>query len=414
MERQKNVDSISAGVSSYIFGAEIQQTRGITTMTLHTDELPSELPTSHNAPCLSLYQPTHRHHPDNLQDPIRFRNLVNTLEQSLRTKYPTREVRLLLKPFQSLAHEHDFWNHTTDGLAMLRAPDLFHIYRLQRPVAELAIVADSFHTKPLLRIIQSADRYQILGLSRGAIKLYEGNRDALDEIDLAAGVPRTIKDALGKELTEPHQTVASYGGVGGPSVPMRHGHGGKSDEVDIDVDRFFRAVDRSILEHHSRPSGLPLMLAALPEHHGVFRKISRNPFLMTEGLKIHPDAMPIDELREYAWRIVEPQYLARLSQLLDEFGQAQPRGLVGSQVAQVASAAVSGRVGMLLIEANREIPGHIDTATGQVELGDISHPQIDDLLDDLAELVLNKGGQVVVVPPERMPTETGAAAIYRY
>ena len=27
-------------------------------------------------PCLSLYQPTHRHHPDNQQDPIRFRNLL--------------------------------------------------------------------------------------------------------------------------------------------------------------------------------------------------------------------------------------------------------------------------------------------------------------------------------------------------
>ena len=383
-------------------------------MTLHTDELPAELPTSHDAPCLSLYQPTHRHHPDNQQDPIRFRNLVKSLEQSLRKKYRTREVRILLKPFQALAYQHDFWNHTMDGLAVLSAPDLFRIYKLQRPVAELAIVADTFHTKPLLRILQSADRYQVLGLSRGAIKLFEGNRDALDEIDLAPGAPRTIKDALGPELTEPHQTVASYGGVGGSSVAMHHGHGGKSDEVDIDMDRFFRAVDRSILEHHSRPSGLPLMLAALPEHHGVFQKISHNPFLMSDGIKIHPDAMPIDELRERAWRIVEPSYQARLAQLLEEFGQAKPKGLVGSEVAKVASAAVSGRVAMLLIEADREIPGHINTATGHVESRDISHPQVDDLLDDLAELVLNKGGQVVVVPPERMPTETGAAAIYRY
>ena len=39
---------------------------------------------SHEAPCLSLYQPTHRHHPDNQQDPIRFRNLVKSMEQSLR------------------------------------------------------------------------------------------------------------------------------------------------------------------------------------------------------------------------------------------------------------------------------------------------------------------------------------------
>jgi hypothetical protein len=383
-------------------------------MTLLTNELPVELPVSHDGPCLSLYQPTHRHHPDNQQDPIRFRNLVRTLEQSLRQKYPTREVRSLLEPYSDLAHEDEFWNHTQDGLAVLRAPDLLRIYKLQRPVAELAIVADSFHTKPLLRIIQSADRYQVLGLSRGAIKLFEGNRDALDEIDLAPEVPRTMTDALGEELTEPHQTVRTAGGSGMSGVAMYHGQGGKKDEVDLDAERYFRAVDRSILEYHSRPSGLPLMLAALPEHHNLFRGISRNPFLMDEGLKIHPDAIPIDELRKRAWSIVEPRYQARLSQLVEEFRQAKPRGLVGDEVSQVASAAVSGRVEKLMVDADREIPGHVDSSTGHLEFGDISHPQINDLLDDLAELVLNKGGQVVVVPQERMPTGTGAAAIYRY
>jgi release factor family 3 len=383
-------------------------------MTVLADELPVELPKAHDAPCLSLYQPTHRHHPDSLQDPIRFRNLVKTLEQSLRQKYPTREIRSLLEPFNELALQDEFWNHMQDGLAVLGAHDLFRIYKLQRPVAELAIVADSFHTKPLLRIIQSADRYQVLGLNRGAIKLFEGNRDVLDEIDLAPGVPHTITDALGEELTDPHQTVRSHSGGAGANVAIHHGHGGKSDEVDIDVDRFFRAVDRSVLEHHSHPSGLPLLLAALPEYHTVFRKISRNPFLMTEGLQIHPDALSIDELRKRAWSIVAPRYQARLSQLVEEFGQAKSKGLAGDDVPQVASAVVAGRVSTLLVEADREIPGHIDSTSGHVEFADLNHPQIDDLLDDLGEMALNRGGQVVVVPTKQMPTATGAAAIYRY
>jgi hypothetical protein len=36
------------------------------------------------------------------------------------------------------------------------------------------------------------------------------------------------------------------------------------------------------------------------------------------------------------------------------------------------------------------------------------------VLDDIAELVLKNGGQVVVMPKDRMPTQTGAAAIYRF
>ena len=383
-------------------------------MSLHTDELPIELPKSAEGPCLSLYQPTHRHYPDNQQDPIRFKNLVKTLEHSLRQQNPTREVRPLLRPFSELASDYDFWNHTQDGLAVLCAPDLFRIYKLQRRVPELAIVADSFHIKPLLRIVQSADRYQILGLSRGAIRLFEGNRDALDEIDLAPGVPRSITDALGDQLTEPHQTVRSVGGVGGSSVAFHHGHGSKSDEVAVDSERFFRAVDGAIHAHHSRPSGLPLLLAALPEYHGVFRKISRNPFLIPDGLKIDPDSVSINDLRVLAWRLIGPTYQDRLTRLVEEFEQSKPRGLVGDHLGQIAFDAVSGRVRTLLVDADREIPGHLDSVNGRIEFGDISHPQVDDLIDDLAELVLNKGGQVVVVPAERMPTATGAAAIYRY
>jgi hypothetical protein len=368
----------------------------------------------HQPPCLSLYQPTHRRHPENQQDPIRFRNLVKELETSLRKKYPAVEARLLFEPFQALAHDDDFWNHTPDGLAVLGGPGLFRVFRLQRPVNELAVVADTFHTKPLRRFLQSVDRYQVLGLSLQEIQLFEGNRDAIDEIDPAPGVPRSIGEALGDELTDPHRTVASYGGVGAGSMPMHHGQGGKKDEVDNDAERFFRAVDRAVLEHHSRPSGLPLILAALPEHHHLFRQVSHNPFLMAEGLAINPDALPIDELRERVWQVVEPLYQARLATLADEFAVAKSKGLGNDDLAQVAQAAAAGRVATLLIEADRQTAGRLDSSTGQVEVADLSHPQVDDLLDDLGELVGKMGGQVLVVPAEQMPGRTGLAATYRY
>jgi hypothetical protein len=242
--------------------------------------------------------------------------------------------------------------------------------------------------------------------------LFEGNRDALDEVELAQGVPRTIGEALGEELTEPHQTVASFGGVRGPA--MKHGHGAKSDEADIDAERFFRAVDRAVLEHHSRPSELPLLLAALPEHHHLFRKVSDNPFLMAEGIDAHPDSLPIDELRDRAWGGVEPHYRARLAQLVETFGGARSAGLGADEPTQVAEAAVAGRVATLLIEADRQIPGRIDSATGALELGELTHPEVDDILDDIGALVMGAGGRVVVVPAEQMPTPTGVAAIYRY
>jgi hypothetical protein len=379
-----------------------------------TVESLTELASPQQPPCLSLYQPTHRHRPENQQDPIRFRNLVKQPEASLGQKYPTAEIQLLLRPFETLAHDDTFWNHTLDGLAVLGGPTLFRVFRLQRTVAELAIVADSFHTDPLRRFLQSVGRYQILGLSLGKIQLFEGTRDALDEIDPAPGVPRTSTEVLGDERIESHMTVASYGGVGQGSAPMHHGDGGKQDAVQAEAERFFRAVDRAVLDHHSRPSGLPLILAALPEHHHLFHRVSHNPFLLAEGLSVNPDTLPIDELRERAWQVVAPQYQAGLVKLADEFAVAKSNGLGSDDLAEVAQAAAAGRVATLLIESDRMIGGRLDGATGRIDVADLRNPRVDDLLDDLGELVGKMGGRVVVLPAERMPGRTGLAATYRY
>ena len=367
------------------------------------------LRTSHEPPCISLYQPTHRAHPDNLQDPIRYRNLRRDMETSLKEKYAARDVEALMERYRAIERDGPFWNHRTDGLAILSSPGTFEIFELQRPVRELLVVANDFYTKPLVRALQSADRYQILCLSRSKAQLFEGNRDALDPIDLS-DMPSTVTEVLGDERTASHVSVRS--GPGGAS--FYHGAGGAKDEVDLDRERFFRAIDRAILENHSRPSGLPLLLAALTENHAPFRAVSHNPFLLAEGIQINPDALNLEQLRTLAWRKVEPAYLKRLAGLLEHYHSARSRQMASDDINQVAEATVAGRVGTLLVEADCQIPGQLDEATGRIERGELSHPEIGDVLNDLAETVSRMKGDVVVVPAERMPSTTGVAATYRF
>ena len=49
-----------------------------------------------------------------------------------------------------------------------------------------------------------------------------------------------------------------------------------------------------------------------------------------------------------------------------------------------------------------------------VILGKLKDPDTDDVLDDLGERVVATGGEVVMVPTERMPTRSALAAIYRF
>jgi len=378
-----------------------------------THDYPAVLLADREAPCLSLYQPTHRQHPDNVQDPIRFRNLVKRLAASLRAKYPARDIPTLLGPFEALAEDHHFWNHAGDGLAVLGAPDFFRVYRLQRPVAELVVVADSFHTKPLMRIVQSADRYQILGLNRHAFKVYQGNRDALDELPPIAGVPQTAVELLGKARDDREGAHRTHGPMGATRV-AHHGTDVWQDLEDRDTEQFFRAVDAAVSKHRSQPSGQRLILAALPQHHHLFRTISANPSLMDEAIDVHPDALSLDALRERAWQVVLPHYLQRLAGLVESFGTAVSHGRGADDLPGIAEAALAGRVETLLIEADRLFPGRIDASSGEITTADLDHPEVDDVFDDLGEIVLKKRGEVIVVPSDRMPTNSGAAAIYRF
>jgi hypothetical protein len=367
----------------------------------------------HEPPCLSLYQPTHRSHPEKLQDPIRFRNLVRELELSLRRKYARRETAPILGPFYDLAEDDRFWNYALDGLAIFATSDLFKVFRLQRSVRELAIVADSFHTKPLMRILQSADRYHILGLSRQEAKLFEGNRYAVDEVELAPRFPRTASDVIGEQGGEPDRKTRVYGPAG-PGRTTRHDTDVRQEERDSETERFFRAVDSAVLQHYSRPSGMPLLLAALPEHHDLFRALSRNPSLMSAAIDTYPGVLSIDELRDRAWQLLLPRYLDRLSGLVERFGTARAKGIGSDDLADIARAAAADRISTLLIEADRVIPGHFDPVSGAIEFTPLEDPGIDDLLDDLGEHGLKTGGEVVIVPAERMPTNSGIAAVYRY
>ena len=135
---------------------------------------------------------------------------------------------------------------------------------------------------------------------------------------------------------------------------------------------------------------------------------------MDASLDVDASQLSLDELRERAWAVVQPRYLERLAGLIDAFAAAQARQQGSADLSDVARAATEGRVATLLLEADRHIPGRIDADTGALVEARLDDPRIDDMLDDLGERVLRSGGEVVIVPADRMPTRSGLAATYRF
>jgi hypothetical protein len=377
--------------------------------------IPAELLDEQKTPCISIYMPTGRRHPENIQDALHFKNLVNQAREAGIALSGKREVDPLIDRLVPLIDDHDFWMHSLEGIAVFVSPDQFRVLHLQEPVTEHVNVSGSgrFFIKPLLRTYQGADRFQVLAFTRTDIRMFEGNRFRLDEIRPAAGVPKTLVEALGNEITPPHPTVSSFGGADGGGF-MRHEHSSRKDEEEIDEERFYRAVDRAVTELHSMKTGLPLFLAGLPEHQSIFRSVSHNPYLAEEGIIVDPRLIGTEDLRKLAWAVLEPRWTKKLDDTVARYEEYRTKALGDDDPVIVARAAAEGRVWSLLLDSERQYPGSVDQATGNIFASKEGAGIHEDVLEEIAMLVLDHGGEVLVLPGGKMPCNTGVAALFRY
>jgi len=377
--------------------------------TLGRDYLATVLGAS-EPPCVSIYMPTHRTYPDVQQDTIRYKDLVRRVEDRLAKTHPGRDARAVTEKLHALEGDNEFWNSGRDGLAVLASPSRFDVFKLPRTVPERAEVADTFHVKPLLRLAQSADRFHVLCVSRERVALFEGDRYELHPVQVQ-GIPYSVDVGL----TYPDNPADSFHtALSGPGLRTDHvrdGRGDRAPELLPTTERYFQAVDRAVTDLVSNPAGLPVILVGIDDNLATFRQAAKNRFITADAVSGDWTRWSLNEIREKAWGVFEKRYRDRLEKLKEDFGTAEAHGRGTKDLYAAAEAARMGRVGVLLVDADKSLPGSIDRTTGAVTPGDAA---AGDLLDDLAELAARNGATVIVVPTDRMPTTTGLAAIYRY
>jgi hypothetical protein len=147
----------------------------------------------------------------------------------------------------------------------------------------------------------------------------------------------------------------------------------------------------------------------------LFREVCGHRGLHPEGVEGAVDDVGAEELHARSLPSARRALEARDAALVDDFRRQLDRGLAADVLTRVAEAAVSGRVRRLLVADGKPLFGRVDRTTGEVTLhAGQSGPQDDDVLDDLAEIVLARGGDVLVLDPSRMPDDLSAVATFRW
>lgn len=392
-------------------------------------------------PCLSIYLPTHRTVPDSITDRPAFVHLVESLELSLDGVRSRDVIEGLLHPLRLLADDGWLWRHTRDGLAVLAAGGRARVFLLQRPVAPLAVARPRFHTMPLIRAVTSLERFNVLALTSRSARVLSGCVwhdprgdvvERLDPVRLMAtpggdAVEEVVRaDAVSEEVVEPHRVRRGMGPAGRSGTAVVHGgFGSRHDDVDRDTEVFLRLVSTLMHEQVTHGSDLPLVLVAPARLAAVYRGLTHEPRLLDEGVDRDPHLLAATEIAAAVVPVFTHARAARVAAEVQAFERARARGRGGDMLADVARAAVAGRVATLLVEADRLQTGGFDRRTGAVEVdgravGDLSRtgddPAMDreDVIGAVAETAFAKGGTVITLPRGEMPTQSGVAAIYRY
>jgi hypothetical protein len=366
--------------------------------------------------CVSIFMPTHRAGREIQQDPIRFKNLLGQAEGHLLANgLPSPRVRELLKPAQELLLDGSFWRHQSDGLVVLVSSDMFRYYCLPYHFDELAVVTDRFHIKPLFRLLSGDGQYYVLALSQNQVKLFQGTRDGLDEVEWRAG-PTSLAEAL--QFDQPEKQPQLHTVTRGPGAEhsaLFHGHGVGTDDAKTNVLRFVRQVDQGV-RATLQDEQSPLILAAVDYVLPIYREANTYPHLVNESIEGNPEQWGTEELHRRTWAIVRPLFLEKQNQAIARYHE-----LVGARserashdLEQVVLAARHGRIETVFVAVGTHRWGAFDSDSNKIELHEEAKPGDEDLLDLAAVQAHLNGGTVYALEPDKMPAPAPLAAVFRY
>lgn len=372
-----------------------------------------ELLGHHEEPAVSIFVPTSRITSDWEAERLRFRAALDRADELLAADYEPGQYAGLTDALRPLVNDQEFWLHQAEGLAVFVAPGLVRLYRLASDVPELVVVGPNFHTRPLVRLLQAPDRYWVLALSQNDVKLWEGSANGLAIVDVGE-VPTSIKEAVGKFMD--YERESFHSATGGGGGPAHQGRGGGQDRKDWELEAFARKIDAGMQELMDPVSG-PVVLAGVEEHHSLYRSVSQLKNLADEGIKGNVSSWSPDQLHKAAWPIASRSVDSKIDSALRLWESAFRLDKTEMDVSASARLAVAGRIRLLMTERGRRIWGHFDRHTGEIELVGEGHEdpgnKAIELIDELAEVVILRGGNALALAPDQMPTDSGVAVVLR-
>ncbi|WNI14163.1 chemotaxis protein [Actinacidiphila sp. ITFR-21] len=355
----------------------------------------AELRRPRKYPAVSVLLPTHRREPDNAQDSVRLRNLLEEAKEAVHGDPEVARadrIDVIGQLDQALA-EVDL-RYAEDGLAIFAAPGEHQVWSLCRSVPARVLLAQTFLTRSLVAAHAANQPYWVLALDSRAATLWSGGRQHTPEQAAGAFPVRRPEVDFDAERQER---------VG--DVP------GTFD--DEETRHFLREVIEAVGAVQAadpRPLyavGETEVLAALDRAGPV---VAEAVARVAQGGLAEGPAEALGRAVREADRVRDEEAVAGV---LDDLDRARGRKSFAGGVDEVWQSVAEGRVGLVAIEDGYRTTVR-DDGEHLVPAGSDERGARDDIVDEIAEQALDTGARVRFVPDDALADVGRIAAVLRY
>ncbi|MEZ4750358.1 MAG: hypothetical protein R3B54_06950 [Bdellovibrionota bacterium] len=357
-------------------------------------------------PCLSMYIDTKSHPQSSNVAKKRWQKTFDEVDSRIKRNYTKHHARFLLEPLRSMPELLSKPFPDSKGIALFRSFTTAGYYPIEEHTSPLTAVSDTFHLKPLLKLIQRQERYSALALNQRCISLYRGGRNA------ARLVARFHADYGEKEVK-----IGADHHAGGSRLVVPRGKLARDIVLHFRpvkrVSRFLELAEPHVWKELRGESG-PLILVGTPFMHRLYRNMNCYPHLSKNGVLA---SLPhrARTIHERAWPIAKQEQLVREQGLIEQYYEAKHRDQAFDKPDTIAKACIEGRVSTLLISKEAKLFGLLDRERGKILAKDVERDSFgDDVLDDIAQEVILRKGAVHVLNADAMPDSSAIAAVFRW
>jgi hypothetical protein len=350
-------------------------------------------------PCITILVPAH--HPG-AQEGSR-KALVHGLvraagEQTIRGKLAGRSAELLA-PLEEIAQESGV-EAGGAGFAIFRSPEYTARYYLpdalgKNPVEKL-VIADHFYLTPFVADALALHEFFILGLSTKQLRLFRYANGECHELPLPAAVPPSLDSALAFDQPDHDLETRSAGGsFNGTMRGVRVGTNSDREKFPEYLHHFFEIVDRGL---KATLDGKPLLLMGVHEEVAAYRRTAKHAHILTADCLGSIDFLTLPDIAARAAKACRAHHQLLAERVLADYQEMPDRGRTLADVPAVVRAAGEGRVHRLCVRTGAEVAG----------------PGGEDLVNAAVVETLRAGGEVFMLPQDKMPAAHPLAAILRY